>query len=81
MSTVRPSSGRTRPTRPNSVYGVGAPRSEIYQSDSSKSFYRIPNDDQRNVSLDSLSDSSSIKLASFDWRCGCGKDRYDSKLL
>ncbi|SCU98107.1 LADA_0H10638g1_1 [Lachancea dasiensis] len=61
-SNARPLASRTQSARPSSVYGVIGSRAEPARNLSGKSFYRIPNDDQRNVSLDSLSDSSSIKL-------------------
>ncbi|SCU93940.1 LANO_0E05226g1_1 [Lachancea nothofagi CBS 11611] len=60
--SARPFSARTQSARPSSAYGLGVSRSESLRNSSGKSFYRIPNDDQRNVSLDSLSDFSSIKL-------------------
>ncbi|SCU96163.1 LAME_0F15148g1_1 [Lachancea meyersii CBS 8951] len=58
---IRPLSSRTQSARPSSAYGLGVSRSESHRNGSIKSFYRIPTD-QQNVSLDSLTGSSSIKL-------------------
>ncbi|CAR24566.1 Rab family GTPase YPT11 [Lachancea thermotolerans CBS 6340] len=64
---VRPASARAHSARPSSAYGlIGGASSggsaATAATAAGQSFYRIPNDDQRNVSLDSLADSSSIKL-------------------
>ncbi|SCW03775.1 LAFE_0G17942g1_1 [Lachancea fermentati] len=57
--STRPSTARLSPSRPSSTYGV--PASGPLPA-ARNSFYRVPSDDHRNASLDSLSDSSSIKL-------------------
>ncbi|SCU98666.1 LAFA_0G19460g1_1 [Lachancea sp. 'fantastica'] len=58
---TRPCSSRTQSARPSSAYGLDLGRSHSQRSASSKSFYRV-RADQQNISLDSLTDSSSIKL-------------------
>ncbi|CEP62401.1 Rab family GTPase YPT11 LALA0_S05e04830g [Lachancea lanzarotensis] len=59
--STRPSSSRAQSARPSSAYGFELGRSEPQRSGSTKSFYRMRADEQ-NISLDSLTDSSSIKL-------------------